>query len=297
VPTGSLPVTVSANLPGRLAGVAALGVTLRVAPRPPMRPRAEVRTVELPPPAFLAETYLALSPAEPPEYTFSAFVITEHAQGAAQLQGPERPHQGGRINLAPEDFPAVFLPIEASQSLLELCTLTGAVHYNEAGDLREVPFELARDGPALCLALPGETREAWIELCALPAAGQQIAIGPLPARPALIGLHSFAEYGPHTIRVAIDPISLENETTPALVAVELWPAGLPEAPESISVVVLTPAQPEKTWTYLAESPFQAGYRYRLAPAPGQALPAWSEVRSPFEDLVIAVSGDSDDDRL
>lgn len=281
IPTGVFEVSVTANLPaGR--EVLALGATLRVPPRPPARPQAVEATVDFAPPGDAATVRLRLSPAEPLEYTWSTFAVVEDEAGIERLESPETPHAGPRLHLGPEDFPVDLVAVSAAANLLDLADVRGLCRRPAGVGVAERAFELRPGRPAVALALPRRTPDAELEIEALPRdGGAPLRLGPFPAAPLDLGLHSFPEYGPHTVEVR----GAFRDGDGALVAVDLLPEDRPES--ETTVLFLTPERPSKPWTYLARSPFRAGYRFRPHPD-GEAAPApWSAPRSPFEPLELA----------
>lgn len=283
MPTGVLPVSISANLPDQPLGVMALGVTLHAPPKLPFRPGAIIESIELTPPDYQAQAMLRFSPTETPAYTSSTFTILRKASGGfMQVDGEPVSRSGSRLSLSPADFPLRFIPVSASPALLALGNLEGSLTWEAGGSLQSQTFTLSASQASQTLTLPLAAGSPQLTITARPlGAGAPLALTGLPAAGLALGLHSFPEYGPHTIAVsAIFPPGA------ALLAVELRRAADP--PETAGMLLaLTPGSPHKSWTYLAESPFQSGYHYRLAPAAGQPAPAeWSPERSPFEALVL-----------
>ena len=301
IPTGVFEVSVSANIPDQRPGVLSLGVTLRAAPKPPFRPQVVIQSAELSPPDDAAQILLRLSPAEELTYAYSTFVILNDSGGIRQVDGPEIAHSGVRLKLSPEDFPLNFVPVEANPELLDLAVVHGLCRWAENGaqisrpgrhrlsQLRmvEQAFEIDRDRPAVGLPVPRDAADATLHIEARAREdGKTLSLGPMPAKPLQLGLHSFPEYGPHLI-----PIECTFAAGQSLVAIELLPEARPDEAEAITVVALTRAQPRKEWGYLASSPFRAGYRYRLHAGFEAAVAPWSEIRSPFDPLTLGTESD------
>jgi hypothetical protein len=286
IPTGLFPLSISANLPACRPGILAVGVTLKAKPRLPFRPQAVIESVEFTPPDDRAGLSLRLSPGESPEYTYSTFIIREDSSGVTELAGAETPHAGDSLHLSPADFPMNLIPLHASQALLDLAVLDCTCQWKQSGAAVEQQAKLDSDQPAIGLALPKDAEEATIQVRARSrSGGSTVTFGPIPARGLELGLHSFREYGPHTIRIECT----FSDNTP-LLAVDLLPEDRPETPAEITVIALTPAQPRKDWTYLAASFFRPGYRFRLHPSADETPKAWSEVQSPFESLKLSTGG-------
>lgn len=280
--TGMHQIEIAANVPEGIAGAAALGVTLRAAPAPPARPQAFVASAELKPSAGTAFIRLQLAPNEPLAYTYSTFLIVEHSNGARQLDGPETAGNGDRLLLTPDDFPARLIPLSVDRGLAELAEVRGRCAWTEAGTA--VSCDFGFDPPCLerAIALPFQAERPVLSFEFRARDGERmLAVGPLPAEPLRLGFHSFPEYGPQQVT-----IELAGSSAAPLVAVDLLPEDRPEDAEPAAVVALTPAQPRKSWSYFAASPFAAGYRFRRHAEPGGNPGPWSAVQAPGGTLAI-----------
>lgn len=279
--TGILPVSVSANLPAHRPGVIAMGVTLRAAPYLPYRPQAVIATTELTPPEDQARLLLRLAASEPPQYTVMTFVVVSNSQGAKQFKSDEMPHSGDTLYLNLDDFPVTFLPMEALRSLLEIASIRGVCRCLDQGILLEQSFVLNLEQPAIALCLPQTAAGATLDITAQCRSTDKILrLNSLPAKPLKLGLHSFREYGPQTVQIDCN----FNDAT-SLIAIDLLPEDRPV--EEMQVLSFTLSRPHREWTYLARSPFQVGYRYRLHSEDSTLPFAWSAVLPPFERLTIS----------
>jgi hypothetical protein len=226
--------------------------------------------------------HLRLSPAERLAYTFSTFVVLREGTGIERLEGRETPHQGNRLDLRPDDFPVSFVSIGASRGLLELAAVHGICRRRKGEAAVEQPFELAVDQPTIALAFPRGTEGPTLDIEARSRDGARaLQLGPVPARNLQLGLHSFPEYGSHRVEITC---VFDNDIQ--LFAIDLLPEDRPETSEEMTVLHFTPAQLKREWTWWAQSPFRAGYRYRTHRSPDESPAAWSEMRSPFESLEI-----------
>lgn len=280
IPTGTWSISVAANLPDRRPGVLSMGVTLKAPPVLPYRPQARIASAELTPPDDSATLMLRLSPIEKLEYMVSTSVVLQDTNGIRQLKSEEFSHVGDRLYIRPDQFPVNFMAIEATRSLLELATLQGTCHWQEGETLNSQPFELNRENAATALVLPKQATNTTLEISARSLEGTQTLQIPLfPAKNCQLGLHSFREYGAHQITVECD---FSDDVR--IWAIDLLPEDAPET--EMSVLFFTPVQPHKTWSWLAKSPFRAGYRYRCHRDLGASPAEWSAVQSPFVPLNI-----------
>jgi hypothetical protein len=281
---GAVSVSISANLPVECLGLIALGVTIRVPPRPPHRVEAVVTSAELNPPVDRATIRLRLSPVEKLEYTFSTFAVVKDSTGIEQLSGAETPHSGDRLDLGVDDFPLDFVPIIAQPELLAVASIQGTCRWPEREGEVVVPFELSSERPAISIVLAKGTTGAMLEVAAQALDGSKtLKLGPLPAKPLHIGLHSFPGYGPHKIEIECT----FREEAGTLFAIDLLPEGRPDTLDEITTLAFTPAQPTREWSWLAQSPFWAGYQYRRHSGVGEIPEPWSEAQSPFDTLTVS----------
>ncbi|NJO78328.1 MAG: hypothetical protein HC827_07220 [Cyanobacteria bacterium RM1_2_2] len=280
LPTGALSVEVSANLPAKRLGVLAIGVTLRAVPFLPYRPQAQVVSTEFQPPHDCARLFLRLSPIEKPVYTFATYVVLQDAQGVRQLRSAEIFHQGNQLALQPNQFPVSFIPISATRSLLEQGTVEGICRWQEGQTIQSQTFELNQQSPVIALTLPQAASHPTLEFNAYSLdRTRSLVIPPMPARSYQLGLHSFVEYGSHLIS-----IECEFNDQASFYAIELLPENAPET--EARLILLTPDHPRQTWSWLATSPFYAGYRYRPHRSPDRPVADWSDVQSPFTPLKL-----------
>lgn len=286
--TGMHQIEISTNIPGGCPGVAALGVTLRAGPQPPKRPQAVVSSVELATPAETALIRLQLSPNEPLAYTYSTFLIMEDSRGIRQFDGPETPGSGNRLMLTPDDFPVRLIPLSVDRGLVGLAAVHGRCRWLEEEAAFTLDFDFGTDGLERAIPFPAQASEAEIAFEMRARDNDRLlSIGPFPATPMHLGFHLFPEYGPHQVSIELAETSASSSSALPLVAVDLLPEDRPEASEAITVVALTPAQPRKTWSYFAASPFRPGFRFRRHADEAAGIPGpWSDVRSPFDKLII-----------
>src|SRR5581483_804907 len=93
-------------------------------------------------------------------------------------------------------------------------------------------------------------------------------------------LASFAEYGRHDVAIAC----AFPAGAPGPFAVDLLADGQPDAPANVATLYLTRDQPTASWSYLAASPFHAGYRWRA-----HGTPAWSPSLAPGAPLQLTAA--------
>src|SRR5690606_1831669 len=89
----------------------------------------------------------------------------------------------------------------------------------------------------------------------------------------------FPQYGPHSILIEGD-----FSSGATLLAVDLVSEENQDRANAIQSVFVTPATPKKNWSYLASSPFRAGYRFRVHGDAGESPGPWSEVQQPGTSL-------------
>ncbi|MEO0516024.1 MAG: hypothetical protein AAF171_01850 [Cyanobacteria bacterium P01_A01_bin.116] len=281
--TGQLSVTVLANLPTYRPTAEVVSVTLKAPPYLPYRPQSAIATCELIAPNDQSTAALRLSPTEPPDYLAITQVLLEHSEGLQKYTSLEKRCSGNTVYLSPDDLPVTFISIEATESLLALATLQIHCQWQEGTASIEQYFELTREHLSLGFPIPKDNDTALLRITAYELdSDKTLMLGPMPARSLKLGLPSFKGYGPHIVR-----IQAQFSEGISLVAVELLPEGRPELPEEITVLALTPDHPSKNWQYLARSPFQSSYRYRIHSPDNPEKFDWSARQSPFMPLMFS----------
>jgi hypothetical protein len=279
IPLGLVTVDVAANLPSRRIGLRAIGADIIAPPRPPFRPDAVVKTAVFAPPEDKARISLQLSPGEAPALAVHPFVWRDGQSGAVRLDGAARAFPGGMLTLGVDDFPVVFLSIEASDDLLALARVVGRCRWDGFAGPLEV--ELTRAAASAAFALPPGATNATLEFEAMPLAqGNAIHLAPLPARPIRLSIASFPEFGAHSVTVTV---ALPPDMPVA--ALDFRPEALPDEPSSVTTLAFTHTQPSRPWLWFAASPFAAGYRWRHH-VDGRVPAPWSELQSPFQALAV-----------
>jgi hypothetical protein len=285
LPIGTFTVNVVANLYTERLNVVSVGVELRVPPHPPVRPQTVTATALLKPPSDTASVLLRLSPLEQLAYTYTTYAVVSSARGIERLEGKPGQHMGDYLDLDSDDFPVSFCPVAAAPDLLEIATVHGVCRWNSAGLSNEQPFDLDDERPTLTLALPTNAEKATLEIEAMARTGSKVLkLGPFPANTLCLDRFSFREYGPHKIDIECAFIDATG-----IYVIELIPEGKPDVSGELTVLGFTRDQPKKEWTYFADSPFAAGYRYRRRRSASEPPATWSETQSPFEALKISAA--------
>ena len=273
---GFREIIATANLPPGRTGIPAIGARISLPPNPPARPSGINETAVFTSPDETARVDLRLSPDEAFDYTVTPFAVLAAGAAVAQLDGAARPGSGPWLHLQARDFPLTFAHIVASDRLLAQATLAGALTYTAAnGRAASQPIALRQGAAAVAVAAPAGATDAAITLTATAPSGATARLTPVPPRILRLDLASFAGYGPH--RVAIS----------APLAADAMPMVIELASEdgaTQSTVMLTPASPSANWGYVAGSPFQPGFRFRVQG--GQ----WSAVLAPTPTLSLTAAG-------
>lgn len=289
LPLGTWGIFVAANLPSRREGVAAIGVTLRAPAVPPQRMQDIVKSIEFHAPADQGRLTLQLASREPLAFLASPYVVVLTGNNIMRLDAEPQARSDDLVELGPDDFPVVFVPISARAELLMEARVAGRLAYTTADGIGvDVAFNLSANEPATALPLPRTASGAALYVTATPIDGSgPLAIGPLPAAPLEVGPWTFPEYGPHRIT-----ISASFPDDAGAVAIDLLPEGATESRDTITTIRLTPAQPRRDWQWFAGSPFHSGYRYRRFAAAGPSNP-WSEVQMASKPLTLVATTDED----
>jgi hypothetical protein len=284
LPLGFFDVDVQAFLPPTRLGVVELGVELAVPARPPFRPAADSRSVPLVPPGDHGVAHFRLSPFEKLSYAYTTYAAVSERGKIRRLDGESRNETTQALALQAHDLPIDLLELSADPALLAVAGLSGALGYTApSGAQVATSFALDAARPRTSVALPRDAASATLTADARPldGAGAAIRLGPMPAAGQHFTLASFAGYGAHQVSIAcaFDP----GAAGPF--AIDLVADGQPDAPANITTVFLTRDAPTKDWTYVAVSPFRAGYRWRAHPGG-----SWSAPLAPGARLELTAPG-------
>ena len=271
---GFRDIALAANLPAPRLGVPALGVRLSIPPAPPGRPSGVNQTVTFTPPTDSARITLHIDPSETFAYDLTPFALVVAGSSARQIDGAPRHGAEPWLELQAADFPVRFVHVSASDRLLKLAKITGAMSYVSAGKPASLAFHLDADLADTALAMPVDAMDAAIIITATTADGAAFPLSLSPGRITL-DLPSFPGYGPH--RVAVQGVFTGAETPISL-------DFAPEAGTGATAMVLTPTAANASFGYVAASPFKAGYRFRLTGG------AWSDLLAPGAPLIINALG-------
>ena len=272
---GFREIVVGANLPPTRIGVPAIGARITMPAAPPDRPNAINRTVTLTAPNDQARLALQVGPDEPLDYTVTGFALVAAGSSVHQLSGAPRPFGGEWLHLEASDLPVAFAHLTASDRLLKLATIAGALTYSLDGKPAVQAIMLKTGAADVAVAIPVAAQNASIALTATATDGAKAQIGPLAPGVIRLDLASFPGYGPHRIAVGCTFAGTEPPLT-----VELQT----EDGSRQGSVTLVPAAPSAAWGYVATSPFHAGYRYRKQGG------TWSAVLPPNQSLNLKPDG-------
>ncbi|MBB5084424.1 hypothetical protein [Nonomuraea endophytica] len=256
LPTGQVPVHVSANLPEPVTDLPALLADVRLPAAPPKRPHPVSGSLALDGAGRTGTLTLTLAAGELPsgEARLRALMST-----GEEVEGPWRPFDRRQIVLDRDGFPLPLRVVLASDALLALATVDVV---RQSG---RTAGRLAPGTPTLAVPdLPGDPVARLVirplgrgRVLELPVDDQQR----LDLDPAVL-----PGFGGHRARLVAlrPPVTVE------------W---APEAETEVRRVPLSVARPEAEIGWTADSPFRPGMRWRVAPGP------WSE---PVDGPVITV---------
>ena len=233
------------------------------------------KTATLALPSDQARVPLQIGPDEPLAYTVTTFALVVAGGAVHQLQGASKAGTGEWLRVTTDDWPVSFAHLTASDRLLQLATLSGALSYTLDGKPVTQPIVLKPGASDIAVPVPAAAKDASIALTASAADGAKAQIGPLQPGLIRLDLPSFPGYGPHRIDIGCTfagnepPLVIELETEDGL---------------RQGSAALLPQSPTSIWGYVASSPFHAGFRYR--PQGG----AWSAILQGVPSLMFKPDG-------
>lgn len=268
--TGYVPVLVTANLPDMRTPALSCGVDISAKANPPNRLSAIRETVEFAPPRDRQELILRFAANEEPKYDIETFVFAQTDGGVQEWRSPRRAHAGNELRLSPADFPARFMPVEASRQLLQ----EGAVSLTARWDKFAQTIHLTDSQPTDALVCQANANQLDL-VCRIAHSNASLQTTIPAAERLFLDLPLFPEFGSHEVAVEMD-----FQDGPDVAAVQFKPES--EADMQATTLSFTRAKPKRDYLWFASSPWSPGFRYRVFAAsdPGP----WSAPQSPFEPL-------------
>ena len=272
---GFRDIVVAANLPKNRRGIPAIGARIVVPPAPPHRPDGINTDILFTAPDDEARITIRLAPDEPLAGSIVCYAILAAGSDFFQLESPPRAVSSSWVRLQASDFPVVFTHLAASDRLLKQANLSGSLTYTRDGRSITQPVTLTASDPDVAVASPSDASDAVLHLAAGSPGGATARMADAQPGRIQIDLASFPAYGPH--RVAIS-WAFRRDDSPLRIDVETETGARP------TTLTLSPDMPTATWGYVADTIFDAGYRYR--PQGG----AWSGPLDPVRPLLLNADG-------
>ncbi|MGV9868063.1 hypothetical protein [Rhodococcus koreensis] len=268
LPTGRTTVGLSANLVQPVAGLLVLIADIRMPARPPIRPQSVSASAELAAPSYAENVVLDLAPGEEIDGEVRLRAVIDSSTGVLELPGEFKPAKKDWLLLGPDAFPLPLSVVRLSDSLAEIATVEVVAPPGRDTTVLDAEMPTASipvsldAGPAKVALRPrGEGASIELEL----APGQRLDLSPemLPG------------FGVHAVVFSL-------ARPDKLVAVEWRREGSSEGESR--VVALGPASTTAEVHWVATSPFQPGFVWRIADPEHE----WSAPIAPSEKLSITV---------
>jgi hypothetical protein len=263
-----------------------LGASLEAPADPPFRPASISQQVLFTEPDDTAKVEWRLSIREQLQFSVTGYAIFAEAGSTRQDTAASQTANTTWVQLQQNDFPVRFIYLSADPRVLSQADIGISLTYTLDGKAHAEAYTLNAADPAMSIGLPQSAVSVDLALMATPHDGGAALTIPSPSSNRVhIDLTSFAEYGPHIVALSA---ALASADPPLLL--DLVPQSQQSNPATQSKVVLTPDMPSTTWSYLALSPFSAGFCYRVSAATGATPAAWSNPLPPSSKLVLAPDG-------
>lgn len=254
IPPGIYRVNVSAVLPPKALNSYAFGVNLETKANLPRRP-AQSQGARFTDSQLQKNVNLRFLRTETPTYSAKTYVIFKTKQGVKRLEKSVETDDDQTLTLAPQDFPARFLVVQATQQLLNAASEIHGL-YDINGQTGS--FELTAQQPAVSVLVDSDQADEIDGTFSITAISKEngfsIKTPPLTA-PVRLDFASFRSYGPQKIDINVT----FNPGDPRLKVFEF------EGENSVNQVTLifTPDANQKVFRFVPKSPFLARYRYRV----------------------------------
>ncbi len=259
-----------------------IGIKIHVPKNPGFRYRAINETVYLDSAEDISTIELKFSPKEEKIYTYQPFVVLKSSTGVREIKGDIITATAPVIHLGFNDFPISLIPIEVTPTILANATIEGSWQWYENNKKLTTDFELTTEQPNQVIGLPKTefaTSSGHFKAMA-KSFNKEIELAVPATNSFKLSRLSFPEYGSHTI-----DIQCNFEENEPFYILELLPEDKTATAENITTFSFTPTQPQRSWTWFANSIFQPGFRYRVHKGSIQEALAWSEIQSPFKGIL------------
>ncbi|CUS37824.1 hypothetical protein COMA1_40275 [Candidatus Nitrospira nitrosa] len=287
--SGWRQITVAGNLPKRRIGVLLLGIEISAPPFLPARPHTAQASVELDAETAYQTVDLRLSPDEPLRFTWRTLAVLDAGGTAQSLEGPVQTYEGNGnatfLVVPPSAFEASFVILEADPSFLVEAQIEIRVRGSRGTASWAGKGVLDENAQELAVFVPRDVIQPELIATAVSrSTGVRIETEVLPLRPTRLDPFSFPGTG---ARRALLKASFTSGIRQMLV--ECAPQDRLDDPSRRRLVRLTPAAPEAEFSYVAFSPFRAGYCWRWAVSDNTPAGAWSAPLNPDTPLLLALA--------
>jgi len=286
LPSGFIRIVIDHQLSQLPENVREAGIKIHV-PSSRNRPRAINKTIEFKAEEYREELDLKFSTREEPVYFYTPYVIVKNSFRTEELEGERTQSSAQHLKINLAEFPIDFIPITASNGLLNKATIEGRCNWEIENKKEEVSFEINQENPSIFLALPKNTARQAEYAIEAKQIGTDKSVSTTILGSSAIRLNElrFKEFGSQKV-----VINCEFGNQNGLFALELLPEGKAATPENSTVLSFKPAQAQRTWTWFAHSMFEPGFQYREFTSDNSK--EWSTIQSPFiEELTIELGED------
>jgi hypothetical protein len=192
-------------------------------------------------------------------------------------------HTESDLDISVSDLPFKLTWVKADDSLLREASIYGRCTWNEEGVEHSHEFSIhAPNGQDATIVIPRPAAESTKLLIEARQIGtdKKVRFQAEPASKLQLGLYSFREWGPHSVEVECRFTDCIRE-----VLVEFLPEGAPE--HNAKSLKFDASRPKRKWTWIPDSMFAPGYRYRVQALGAGAKPsAWLMPQALFETLIV-----------
>lgn len=272
---------VYANFADNAKSVLSLGANILQEAIPPDRPVAFNKALEFSGDDLSADVFLHNNQDNTISYSFEGVAVLETDKGIINCLGTITPSSESLLVLGPHDFSIIPIAFSLDPSWHGSFDADIQLRFEHGHRQHTVEGRLNIDRPNFQFFVPKDAINIdGIVSLKERSSGNMLETEFTGISGMTISQFAYPQCGTQAAHIVAE--FADGETWHA---VELRPGrGATEATAEVSVVHLTPTNPETFWRWFSHNPFEAAYRYRVLDSLGRPTSDWLTVEYPYPPL-------------
>lgn len=279
-PTGHVTYNISHYFDSLPDAIKQITVNLKAESNPPFRPRAISESVDLSLNERRVTQVVKFSPREEFRINYNVSVIYEDKGETKKIESDYQQTTDTHIRIRYSDIPLKLFSVSSSDDLLKEAVINGKM-LGDSDTIQPIEFELNESFKEIAFALPQEEIEgSSLQVTAkLKTKNKEVSTVYSLEKNINIQPFSFKEFGVHTVDIECVFKDHTNQ-----LAIEF--CSEKESTNETNIVLFTPDNNQKKWSWFADSIFYSGFKYRQHFAENKKG-EWSEI-FPFDQSELSI---------